>query len=77
MLNKVDLLPKGYVKVCEDRTGKYLCVPKKVADKRNWMTRRAIIFNEVTGSVSYKMHFQAAFKWITWYLLPKFEEEEE
>ena len=70
-------VPKGYVKVCEDRHGRFLCVTKKIAKSRNWNTKRAVIYNENSGRVSQKFPYQVAFKWATWYLLPEFEEEKE
>ena len=76
-MKKIHNMPKGYVVVCVDGHGRYLCVPKKMAEKRNWMTKRAVIVDDNTKTVSRKMLFQAAFKWITWELLPEFEEEKE
>jgi len=71
--NKNNLVPKGYVKVLDNHNGKFLCVPKSDAEKKNWKTKKAVIVDETFNKVSKKMPMQATFKWVRWYDIPGME----
>jgi hypothetical protein len=69
----VDVPRKGYVAVCETRTGKYLCLPEEDLQQKNWLSEKAVIYDEISGVVHDEMLFQAAFKWSEWFLLDGIE----
>lgn len=63
----IDIPIEGYIAICEDKHGRYLCVPMEDAIQKNWMTKKARIYDSQSGKIADEMFFQAAFKWLQWF----------